>query len=438
MATTSDELPPEDYLTGAPDRPLPPLAPRLAGEPIGDPLAMDPTAIDRLSSLARRRPARPGAPLPVAAGVAALGAAVTSFGPLLGLLAVAGLGSGAGLPALLRLAGWGWLLCYGVPVQTPVDQISLVPLAFSLFAGWRLVRAGVHASRAIGALRRRSVGPAVAAAAAVALAYAGFGLVMAVLVSTPDVAVSPIRSGLTLGLFAFVAAGAGAVWPSRAGRAWMGRVQRAGLSALLVGAARTGLCAAALMLAGGAAIAGVALATNGGEAAGLLASYRAGVAGQIGITLLCLAYAPNVAVWGAAYLLGPGFAVGADTVVSPGVVLIGPLPGLPILAGLPTVPLTGLGPALLGLPVVAAICAGVLLARRSPAGWGRLLATAALSGVVGGVLLQLAGLVAAGALGSGRLVRFGAVDWRVGAVAAGVTAVGAVIGAAGMRVLPRP
>jgi hypothetical protein len=431
MATTSDELPPEDYLPGASDWQRP------AEEPIGDPLAMDPTAIDRLSSLARRRPARPGAPLAVAAGVAALWAALTSYVPLLALLAVAGMGSGAGLPALLRLAGWGWLLSYGVPVQTPADQITLVPLAFSLFAGWRLIRAGVHASRAIGGHRRRSLGPAMAATAAVAVAYAVVGLAVAALVSTTDVAVSPVRSAATLGLFAFVTAGVGAGWHSRAGRALMGRVQRAGLSALLVGAARTGLCAAALMLAAGAAIAGVALATNGSEAASMLASYRAGAAGQIGITLLCLAYAPNVAVWGTAYLLGPGFAVGVDTVVSPGAVLIGPLPGVPVLAGLPTVPLTGLGPALLGLPVVAAICAGVLLARRSPAGWGPLLATAALSGVFGGLLVQATGFAAMGALGSGRLARFGAVDWRVGAVAAGITAVGALIGAAGMRVLPR-
>ena len=105
---------------------------------------------------------------------------------------------------------------------------------------------------------------------------------------------------------------------------------------------RTGACAAALILAAGAGIAGVALAVHGGDAAAMFASYRTGVLGQAGITVLCLVLAPNIAVWGAAYLLGPGFAVGVDTVVSPGSVVIGPLPGVPVLAGLPSVPLTGL------------------------------------------------------------------------------------------------
>ena len=36
------------------------------------------------------------------------------------------------------------------------DRITLVPLAFTALAGWRLVRAGVHASRAIGGQRRRA------------------------------------------------------------------------------------------------------------------------------------------------------------------------------------------------------------------------------------------------------------------------------------------
>ena len=73
----------------------------------------------------------------------------------------------------------------------------------------------------------------------------------------------------------------------------------------------------------------MALALPGGAAAEMLGSYRAGVLGQAGITVLCLVYLPNLAVWGAAYLLGPGFAVGDGTVVSPGEVLLGPVPALP-------------------------------------------------------------------------------------------------------------
>jgi hypothetical protein len=167
-----------------------------------------------------------------------------------------------------------------------------------------------------------------------------------------------------------------------------------------------------------------------------------GVAGQAGVTVLCLLYAPNIAGWGAAYLLGPGFAVGLDTTVSPGAVLIGPLPGLPVLAGLPSVPLSGIGPVLLGVPVLAGICAGVLLARRrSPAmarrgaggRWGPLVLTAALSGPVAGLLLQAFAFASAGGIGSGRLSVLGPTGWRVLLFATLVLTVGSVIGAAGSQ-----
>ena len=39
----------------------------------------------------------------------------------------------------------------------------------------------------------------------------------------------------------------------------------------------------------------------------------------VGVSTSGTAYAPNVAVWAASYLVGPGFALGAGTVVSAGV-----------------------------------------------------------------------------------------------------------------------
>src|SRR5262249_35431778 len=146
------------------------------------------------------------------------------------------------------------------------------------------------------------------------------------------------------------AASIGAVRHSRAGRRLVRR-----LPGLLVDGVRTGLATAALVVAAGAASAGVALALAGGDAAAMLGSYGAGATGQIGLTAICLVYLPNLAVWAAAYLLGPGFAFGAGTVVSPSDVLLGPLPGLPVLAAVPSAPLSGLTPALLGAPLLAGI-----------------------------------------------------------------------------------
>jgi hypothetical protein len=377
-------------------------------------------------------PERRGAPLPVAAGVAALWAAVVGFLPLLGLAVLGTIGQPVAPAAVLRLATSAWLLGHGVAVQTPADRITLAPLLVSVLVGWRLVRAGVHASRATGAHRSVSIWPSFGAGAVVAVLYAGIGALAAWGAGTGAARAPVARAALTFGLFAAVAAIGGAVRHCRAGR-----VLRRRLPAVLDQALRTGIGAAAFLLAAGAAAAGVALALAGGDAATVLGSFGAGVAGQAGMTALCLLYLPNVAIWGIAYLLGPGFAVGTGTVVSPGDVLLGPVPGLPVFAGLPSAPLTGIGPALLGVPLVAGLVAGWLLARRARGGWASLLGAAALAAAVAGGLIHLAVLASRGGLGSGRLATIGPVDWRIGLFAAGVTCVGTMVGAAAARTVTR-
>ena len=75
---------------------------------------------------------RRGAPLPVAAAVAALWAAVVGFLPLLGLAVIGTIGQPIAPAAVLRLAASAWLLGHGVPVQTPADRITLTPLLVSV------------------------------------------------------------------------------------------------------------------------------------------------------------------------------------------------------------------------------------------------------------------------------------------------------------------
>jgi Family of unknown function (DUF6350) len=382
---------------------------------------------------ARRSGTRKGAPLPVAAVVAAAWAALASYVPLLGLTAIGAGGQPTSSGAVFRLATSAWLLGHGVPVQTPADQITLVPLGVTALVAWRLVRAGVHASRATQAHRGRSIWPAVAAGAGVAVAYTGLGVLLARLALGADLAVSLSRTLIVFALFAGAAATLGALAHGRAARALLARVPSA-----LTDGLRSGLTVVAFVLAAGAATAGTALALAGGDAATMLASFGAGVSGQAGITAICLIYLPNLAVWGAAYLLGPGFVVGDGTVVSPGDVLLGPVPALPVFAGLPSAPLTGLGPVLLGLPLLAGLAAGFLLARRRPGGWPGLLIAGGLAGPIAGVLLQLFAMISRGGIGSGRLAILGPVDWRVGLFAAGVTCVGTVAGAVAARTVTRP
>ncbi|MEU4594877.1 cell division protein PerM, partial [Micromonospora aurantiaca (nom. illeg.)] len=166
-----------------------------------------------------------------------------------------------------------------------------------------------------------------------------------------------------------------------------------------------------------------------------------------GITLVSLAYAPNATAWSASYLLGPGFAVGTDTAVRTSEVSVGALPAVPLLAGLPRGPMDGLGGALLAVPVLAAMAAGWLLARRllrvaaeerTEVGWPALLLPAALAGPVAGALLGLFAAASGGSLGGGRLAEVGPSPWAVAAVATLVIGVGAALGAAATRTLTRP
>ena len=101
-------------------------------------------------------------------------------------------------------------------------------------------------------------------------------------------------------------------------------------------------------------------------------------------------------------------------------------------------PLSGAGPVLLGVPVLAGICAGVLLARRRPGGWGARLSAAALAGPVAGALVQAACVASAGGLGSDRLALLGPHGWKVGLFATIVLTAGALIGAAAVQTLSGP
>ncbi|MFC3501278.1 DUF6350 family protein [Micromonospora krabiensis] len=387
-------------------------------------------------------PPRGRAPLAVAAAVAAFGAALTSYLPVAIVLGLAQLSEDAGsVTGALRAGLAGWLLGHGVPLPTEAGPLGLAPLALTALVVWRLARAGVHVSRAIGARGGRSPRRALAAAVAVGIAYALLGLLAAVLVGLGGPGVSPVRAGLSCALLGTVAALVGAVRTTGVA----GLLAERAPAALRDGV-RTGLVAGLLLLGAGAGAAGLAVATGGGDAADMIGAYRTGVAGQAGVTLVSLAYAPNAAIWSTSYLLGPGFAVGTDTAVRTSEVSVGALPAVPLLAGLPRGPVDGFGAALLAVPVLAGMAAGWLLARRlvrlaaddrAPLGWPPLLAPAAVAGPVAGVLLGIAAAASAGPLGGGRLAEMGPVAWQVGAVTTAVVGAGALLGAAATRTFTR-
>ncbi|MEV7985350.1 DUF6350 family protein [Micromonospora sp. NPDC085948] len=423
-----------------------PVTPDRPSRPGG--VRADDRPVDRAAP-ARRVPAprsggtpRGRAPLPVAAGVAACWAALTSYLPVAIVLGLVQLGTDSStLTNTLRTALAGWLLGHGVPLHTASGPLGLAPLALTVLALWRLTRAGVHVSRAIGARDTRSPRRALLAAGSVGIAYALLGALAAVLIGANGPDVSVVRAGVTFAAVGTLAALVGATRVTAVTRLLVTR-----LPAPVRDGVRSGLVAGLLLLGAGAGAAGLAVATGGGDAADMIGAYRTGVAGQAGITLVSAAYAPNAAIWSASYLLGPGFAVGIDTAVRTSEVSVGALPAVPLLAGLPRGPVDGLGALLLAVPVLAGMVAGWLLARRvarlagperAPQRWAEVLVPAALAGPVAGVLLGVAAALSGGSLGAGRLAQVGPVGWQVGAVAAGVIAVGALLGAAATRALTR-
>jgi hypothetical protein len=130
---------------------------------------------------------------------------------------------------------------------------------------------------------------------------------------------------------------------------------------------------------------------------------------------LCALVAPNAAAFSGSYLLGPGFAVGTHTLVTPTAVVLGPLPMFPLLAALPGPgPSPGWTVALLALPPLVAALACYRVLRRWPTDrWD----DAALRGAGAGLLCAVAFAVVAslsgGAVGPGRMAHVGPFVFQV-------------------------
>jgi hypothetical protein len=180
------------------------------------------------------------------------------------------------------------------------------------------------------------------------------------------------------------------------------------------------------MVGAGAAVGGLSVALGGGDAAKIISVYHTGVAGQAGITLVSVAYAVNAAIWAAAYLLGPGFALGDDSVIRLTEFSVGDLPAVPLLAGLPNGPMGSAGTLLLMLPALAGGVAGWGLTQRIRYGrlhawrpgrgsvadgpepaWSLLVGAGLVAGPVAGLVMAALVWCSGGPIGAGRLSQIG-------------------------------
>ncbi|MFJ4671707.1 cell division protein PerM [Kitasatospora purpeofusca] len=373
---------------------------------------------------------------------ALLGLSVVTV-PVLGLWVVTPFADD-GAAGALRLASALWLLGHGAPVlRGPVGvPLSVAPLGLGLLAVGQLYRAGGRvAARSAGRPGGRGGVRAVwagyvAVACAVVAQCAGAGEFRARVVA--DLAVVALVAG------AAVAAGARRPGAAPAGvealaRALAGLPERVrptgGAPVVRVAALAAG---AGLLAVGGlvVAVAAVLAAVGGGAGSAVFAGGPAAVAGVLLLTLVLL---PNTVLWGAAYALGPGFAVGAGTVVSPVRTTLGPVPEFPLFALLPEPGAGGWRLAVCVLPALAGVVPGLLLGRAAAADGGlpdggpaagpvragvpwpvaaTVVAALASGLLVGGAAAGL-GWLAGGALGAGRMAWLGPVPWWTALAAAG-------------------
>jgi hypothetical protein len=318
----------------------------------------------------------------------------------------------------LRLGGLLWVVAHGVPVVLAGTTVSLLPWGLVLIPLLLLGTGGTWAARRSGVSDLRSGALLVAAGA---LAYA---TAVAVVASVTFEAASRTNA-VTAAVHGFVIAGIALSWGALRGAGIDPLALLPTLAAVVV---RAGVVAAAAIVGVGSIAAAVSLLTHIDDAITMHQSLGAGVGGGLVLALLGVGYAPVMALWSAAYVMGAGVVVGPESTLSPFLPAATPteLPPFPILAALPQstttaawlLPLTG---------ILAGILAGILVGRRTRRE-ARLvrLALAGGAAAVAGLLLTLGAWMSAGALGDGRLAYLGPVPVTVGVLAAVLVVLGAV------------
>ena len=383
-----------------------------------------------------QEPSRTVLPRPLALAAAAAGV-VAAGGVLLACMAIGLVGwfaSEAGAHGdtrdAIRVGADGWLLAHGGQLHLNTGAVSVtitaLPLGLTVLCVYVAHRLGHWAARVSSVEDATSV---LLGTVVMSGLYGTMCLVTAVLAGTAEAEPSLLWSfagGVAVG---FVGGGSGILRGSEGTVDWRSRVPET-VRAILKGA----LAAALLLVACSAVVLAVSLVLDIGAAANVLSLLHADTAGGLLYTALVAAVAPNAVLLCTSYLLGPGFAVGTGTLVSPAGVVLGPVPAFPLLAALPP---AGRPPetvaALVAVPVLAGAIAAVLVVRRFPA-YG--LETGALrglgSGAVGGLLVTALVTLAGGAVGPGRMTEIGAapldtlvaatVAMGVGGLVAGVAA----------------
>lgn len=378
----------------------------------------------------RRDPARSGQPGRPLSATAALGGALSVGVTLvlcmsLALTAwfLADAGAHGQTTDALRVGADAWLMGHGSHLTLTGLPLGIVPLALTMMLVLVAFRSGRWAGRnAAGDIDDQVLAGGVATFAG---AYVALAVVICVLATKSGATPGLSRTVLGALLISVLAGGLGLATGTGRIDDWLDQAP-AWAREIGYGA----IAGALLVLAAGAVLVGVSLLFSFNEASTILSELKLSTGDALTYTLVMALIAPNLALLGSSYLLGPGFAIGTGTTVSPTAVSLGAVPAFPVLAALPNEgPTSGWLVLMMGLPALsAAIGAGI--GRRD--GIRQPLDLAALRGAAAGfgsgVLITLAIALAGGPAGTGRLADIGAPVAQVLVFATGTMSVGGLIG----------
>ncbi|MFI9625404.1 DUF6350 family protein [Streptomyces sp. NPDC052042] len=392
-------------------------------------------------------------------GGLAAGLGLGAFTVLVLVLWVSSPGSDDGLTGALHTAAGIWLLAHGAElVRTSTlggtAPVGLVPLLLAVVPVWLVHRA---ARDALEADEGRAAPSVVSAFGLVTGGYMVVGSAVALYALGGSPSVRAVSLFFPAAVVVAGAAAAG-VWAA-CGRPvgpfpyWVPVrvheiVARSRFRECAAAACRSAAAGLVALLGGGALLVAVGLVWHADEAQRSFVQLSGGWAGRVSVLMLALVLVPNAAVWGAAYALGPGFALGTASTVTPFV--FEGRPAQPVFPLLAAVPDPGTGTAANWAAGAVPVAAGVVVAwftvrRAAPArdggrpgtgaAWspGTTALTAGCGALGCGLATAVLAAAAGGPLGTRALAVFGPVWWFTGAAAVAWTAVLGVPGALLLR-----
>ncbi len=186
-----------------------------------------------------------------------------------------------------------------------------------------------------------------------------------------------------------------------------------GIRALAMPALRAGTGIVAMLLAISAVMIALLLVVNWITVTRFYEGLQVSVLGGIMVTAGQLAVLPNLVIFGAAWLTGVGFQIGAGSIISPIATNIGPMPIFPIVGAIPAGQLS-FGLIAVAVPLLGAFSATLLIKRHADevrfefaSAWNAAISLGLAIGFVAAVEMGILAAAASGGFGPGRLQTVG-------------------------------